>query len=154
MKKMKKFRTKYDRKRVQFKSAKPSLACQEFKDEVDITKIMIRMKAGLDTTPSCVRGSAKPRQPMFGDFTGFGDYVDMRNKVNDARDRFDALPAHIRKYFGYDPASLLEAVNDPSRKDELTNLGIFVPKKEKVVSDTVATVNSQTDKEKGESASI
>lgn len=143
-------RTKFDRYRVRIVSDKPSMTCQEFKDECDINKIVTKMSQGLDITPSSVRNGER-RKPVFGDFTNIGDYQDMRNKVNDARDKFDALPSQVRSYFGYDPASLLDAVNDPSRKEELVRLGIFVPQKDKPVENTVQVVNDQTDKEKGAS---
>lgn len=65
-------------------------------------------------------------EPRFGDFTGVEDYHSALNRVVEAQEAFDQLPARIRGYFANDPAELVAAAHDPSRAEELRGLG-FVP---------------------------
>jgi phage internal scaffolding protein len=62
--------------------------------------------------------------PRFGDFSNVVDYQTALNSVLDVQERFQLLPADVRKRFANDPAGFLEFVQDPSNQDELVRLGL------------------------------
>lgn len=68
--------------------------------------------------------------PEGGDFTAVGDYRDCLTKLQNARDEFASLPAHVRKKFANDPANLLEFLSDPNNAEEAVKLGLTNPKQE------------------------
>lgn len=61
----------------------------------------------------------------YGDFSGVGSYQDCLNRVLEAQESFEALPADIRGHFNNDPAELLAAADDPGRQAELVGLGLI-----------------------------
>jgi phage internal scaffolding protein len=67
------------------------------------------------------------RQPplSYGDFTNAGDYMTALMRVKAANEAFMSLPAATRREFDNDPAQLLDALNDPSKKDKLVELGVL-----------------------------
>lgn len=69
------------------------------------------------------------RPMMYGDFTSVGSYHEALNRVQQARDSFARLPAHIRDYCQNDPGRFLDLVHDPGRRGELEELGL-VPSQE------------------------
>lgn len=113
---------KIQRKRVQFKSDKPSLTQQNMKDECDVNSILDRYrKTGMINH---IRNS--PGQ--YGDFSTFQDFKTNLDAVKDAYAQFESLPAHLRKRFANDPANLVEFVMDNENYDEAVKLGL-VPEK-------------------------
>jgi len=88
-----------------------------FKDECDINNIIRRFLKG-GTLPDFVPG-------VYADVTQYGDFREVRERIRLADEYFDTLPAEIRERFNNDTASLLEAVADPNRKEELQQLGLF-----------------------------
>jgi phage internal scaffolding protein len=152
------FRTQFQRVRSVFHSDKPSETKQEFKNECDINLLVKKMDAGLDITPSSIARGKSRRMPQFGDFSQFFDFREMNDKINNAREQFEALPAEIRERFHNDPASLIAAIEDPNRRDEMEKLGFVIPKKveSEVIKpvDGSIKVDEQTDKDKKPSAII
>ena len=67
------------------------------------------------------------KQPplMFGDFTGVESYMDALLRVKAANEAFMSLDAKIRRRFDNNPQALLDAIADPSRVEELRELGVF-----------------------------
>lgn len=65
------------------------------------------------------------RPPTYGDFTSGLDFHTAMNRVTEAEQAFDALPAHVRAHCRNDPGELLDLVYDPARADELTKLGLL-----------------------------
>lgn len=100
----------------------PSLAQQQFKDEVDINALMARFKV---TGQMPVGASV----PSYGDFSGVTDYRTAMDAVNRARDAFMAYPADLRSRFMNDPQKFLEFVSDPVNLDECRKLGLAIPAK-------------------------
>lgn len=118
-----KFRTIYEYTKnedgITFKE--PSLTQAQFADECDINKIMDRyLKTGVLSDPL---GRSTPG--TYGDFTEYGNYMENMNKVIEARNRFEMLPAAIRKRFGNDPQQMIEFVMDASNKEEAMKLGLL-----------------------------
>lgn len=118
----------------------PSMTHQEFQDECDINRIMDRyMRTGVLSDPMSMR------KPMtYGDFSDLGDYQSNMNKVVEAREVFDRLPAKVRERFGNSPAALLSFVMDENNRDEAISLGILQGK-ESVTSTPVEASSSTED---------
>lgn len=93
----------------------------EFKEDCDLPTIMRRwMRSG--QLPS-----QATRPGWYGDFTNVTDYLSAWNALADAKAAFMTLPAATRAAFGNNPAELLAALDNPSRRDELIRLGIINP---------------------------
>lgn len=60
----------------------------------------------------------------YGDFSGIDDYQSCLNRVMEAQDAFDDLPARTRDRMGNDPGRLLEFMADPSNLEESITLGL------------------------------
>lgn len=123
-----KISTRYDyasiaRPEVDFPKGDPSsvsMTNQSDRDSADINKIMARYeKTGLITD---LLGNQRP--PMYGDFTGIGDYHQLRITLARADEAFNALPATIRDQFKNDPSLLIEFLSDPKNNAEAIKLGL------------------------------
>jgi phage internal scaffolding protein len=106
----------------------PTLAQQHYKDECDINTILERFNVtGL--LPQ------SPISPNYGDFSGITDYHSALNKVMNAMEEFDNLPAQIRARFENEPAQLIEFLQDEKNRPEAENLGLV----ERAISGEMAT---------------
>lgn len=94
---------------------------QQFKDECDINRIMDRyLRTGVLSDP------LQQRQPgTYGDFSELGDYMEHMNKVVEAREMFEALPAKVRERFANNPANMIEFVMDSDNRAEAIKLGLL-----------------------------
>lgn len=63
-------------------------------------------------------------KPQYGDFSGVDDFHTAMNKVRQAEQQFEALPAAVRAHVNHDPGKFLEMVYDPERVKELEELGL------------------------------
>lgn len=95
----------------------PSLAQQQFKDDVDINVLLERFKVTGVMPQSVVL-------PQYGDFVGINDYRSALDAVRRAKDSFMDLPANVRARFDNDPQKLLEFVSDEKNRDEAERLGL------------------------------
>jgi len=98
---------------------------QSFKDECDINRIVSQyVKTGTWS------GSLRPptRVPQFGDFSNVLEYQESMNKIIEAQEAFDALPARVRERFQNDPALLLAFLDDESNLSEAEKLGLVTIK--------------------------
>lgn len=68
-------------------------------------------------------------EPMYGDFTNVGDFLDCQTRINHAEEQFMSLPSDLRRRFHNDPAEVIEFVNDPDNLEEARELGLL-PKPE------------------------
>lgn len=73
------------------------------------------------------------REKRYGEWSGPTELAECLNRVLEAQEAFDALPAEIRDHVNNDPVQFLELVHDPARVDELRGLGL-VPAGEPVAS--------------------
>ena len=130
---MKEFKTIYNYKQMDgVRNNSPSLTQQQFKDECDINKIMDRyLRTGVLSDPLQNRGT-----PKYGDYADIGDYMDHMNKVVEANEMFEALPASIRKRFNNNPGELIDFVMDENNRTEAEFLGLIEKKEENKVSGT------------------
>lgn len=98
-----------------------SLTKQSFKEESDINTIVRRF--GLTgELPSDLR------VPLNGDFTEVPDFSTAMQMIVEARESFDALPAHLRARFHNDAREFVDFVSDDSNRAEAEKLGLVVRK--------------------------
>ena len=98
-----------------------SMTQAQFKDECDINHIMDRyMRTGCLSDPL-----SQSRPGTYGDFTEMGDYMENMNKIIQAREMFDALPAKVRERFGNNPGAMIDFVMDPANQQEAIKLGLL-----------------------------
>lgn len=96
----------------------PSLAQQQYRDEVDINALLAKMKV-TGQMPVGVR------LPEYGDFTGVQDYRSALHAVMSAKEEFMRMPAEVRSRFHNSPQEFLEFVSDPANKPEMAKLGLM-----------------------------
>lgn len=95
----------------------PSLAQQNFKDEVDINVLLERFKVTGQLPQNVVL-------PTYGDFVGINDYRTAREAILRAEHSFMDLPANVRARFQNDPQRFLEFCSDEKNLPELQALGL------------------------------
>jgi phage internal scaffolding protein len=99
-----------------------SVTNQSDMDGTDINVIMAKYeKTGLVT--DLLTGGI--RKPVYGDFTGIGNYHDLRIRLARANELFDALPASTRNKFDNDPQNLLDFIADTKNAREMLDLGLI-----------------------------
>lgn len=109
---------------VAFVTEGETMTKQSHQDECDINTIMKQFaKTGL------VRHTAA-HQGRYGDFIGAPEYQEACNRVLEARQMFESLPAGVRKRFQNDPAEFLAFVHDPANEEELVKMGLAKARKE------------------------
>ncbi|AXH73502.1 MAG: internal scaffolding protein [Microviridae sp.] len=95
----------------------PSLAQQQFKDDVDINVLLERFKV-TGVIPQGVR------IPTYGDFIGISDFRQASDAVLAAKNAFMDIPASVRARFENDPAKFIDFCADPANLPELRKLGL------------------------------
>lgn len=113
------FKSAYDRDPAQgILFTETSLAQQHFKDECDVNNILRKYEStGLVT--HVANGT-----PSYGDFSSVLEFQQAQNILIEAQERFDALPASLRKRFDNDPAVMLSFIEDPNNREEAEELGL------------------------------
>lgn len=99
----------------------PSKTEKSHRIACNINTIMARAKRGI-ATPLRSGG-------IYGDFSSVPEYQEALQRVVDAKNDFEALPAEIRKRFRNDPAELIRFVTDDANIEEAIALGL-IPKPE------------------------
>lgn len=92
---------------------------QHHKEGVDIRNIIAGVRKGLPIDHTTLA------QPRYGDFSDVDDYMTAKNKVNEADEAFDRLPANIRKRFNHKPEALLKFLRNDANYDEAVELGLI-----------------------------
>lgn len=112
-------RRQWERVRVSRDNRSPEVgAKQSFADEADINKQMaLWRRPGVGVPPRVV-------PPSYGDFTNASDYLEACQRVVDAQEAFNSLPAKVRRRFENSPAQLLDFVADPANTEEAIELGL------------------------------
>ena len=123
----------------------PSLTDQSQYKDTDINNIVRRYQTtGLLDSPGAV-----PFETLqYGDATLLPDYQTALDLVNSVQEEFSSLPSEVREKFGHDPMQLLDALQDPSKKEMLQDIGLLskpvepalVPK-EPILKDELTPVN-------------
>ena len=100
----------------------PSLTDQSQYRDTDINNIVKRYQTtGLLDSP----GSVPYETLQYGDATLLPDYQTALDLVNSVQTEFASMPSEIREKFGHDPMQLLEALQDPTKKTMLQDIGLI-----------------------------
>lgn len=105
---------------IDCQKADDGMTQQHFAVDTDINTIVKRF--GI-TDHSQLPAVSDPK--YYGDFSDAPSFREALDNLRDAQERFDTLPADIRKRFNHDPIDLFEWVNDPNNADEAANLGLL-----------------------------
>lgn len=124
----------YDAERVSDENGldcpEETLTDQSFLEETDINTIIDRF--GIGENPIV------PQEWVTSvDLSEAPDnYMDVMNKLNEARDQFMSLPAKVRSRFENDPHQFMEFVSDAGNAEEMVRLGLAEVRKAAPPSDT------------------
>lgn len=99
----------------------PTLAQQQFAEEVDINTIMKKFNL-TGQLPVGVR------MPSYQDFEGVFDFQTAMNAVIDAKDAFMKMPADVRKRFHNDPAEFVDFCSNEENYPEALKMGLVNPR--------------------------
>lgn len=110
----------------------PSLTQQHFRDEADINHIISRYEnTGFLTDPLLPPTNV----PQFGDYCDVADFQTAQNIIAHSMQAFDALPAHIRKRFNNDPATMLAFLEKEENRDDAIKLGLVQERSPEPITD-------------------
>lgn len=105
--------------RVQFDCGSELMTKQAMKNECDINNILKQYKR------TGIIAHINAQEPIYTDLPDALDYQQALNMQMAADEAFATLPSIVRAHFENNPAALLAALNDPSQRDKLTELGII-----------------------------
>lgn len=106
-------------------SSKPSLTQQEFKESCDINNILAKFSVQAQALGVPVSQLMPQDQGTYGDFSQLDDFQTAQNKIAFLNDQFSNLPSSVRRHFGDNLNNFINALSDPSRIDELGDLGVW-----------------------------
>lgn len=113
---------------------KPSLTQPQFAGEVNINQIMERAaRTGQIGDPF----HQTVQEVIVGDFSSGIDFHEAQNRIVEAQQAFDELPAHVRKRFNNNPAELIDFCMSDKNKEEAIELGLIPKPEEKPVGEPV-----------------
>ncbi len=123
----------------------PSLTDQSQYKDTDINNIVRKYQVtGLLDSP----GSVPFETLQYGDATLLPDYQTALDLVNNVQEEFSSLPSDVREKFGHDPMQLLDALQDPTKKEMLQDIGLIskpvepaLVSKEPILKDELTPVN-------------
>lgn len=101
-------------------NAEPTMAQQQFRDEVDINTIVARFGLTGEMPEDF-------RAPEYGDFSDVVDFQSAQNAVLAASAAFMEMPAGMRARFDNNPQQLMEFLADRANLDEARKLGLVAP---------------------------
>ncbi len=113
-----------EHQRVQVFPVGPSLTKQAFRKECDINQIMKQYKK------NGLLDHLNTHQGNYGDFLNFEDYHASLNKILEAKDAFNSIPAEIRAKFDNDPSQFMSFAQNEENHEELVKMGLSTPRKE------------------------
>lgn len=97
----------------------PSIVDESKLAETDLNVLVRRWMAGAPQ-PEFVPG-------QFGDVSEMTSFQEVQDTLIEVRSAFMQLPPDVRERFANDPVRFADAVVDPSRREELVQLGLFAP---------------------------
>ncbi len=106
-----------------------SLTQQQFQAECDVNTIMAKYRKTNMIT------HLNNRQGNYGDFTNAQEYQDSLNRIQEAQEAFESIPAEVRFRFNNDPARLIDFLSKPENNEEAIKLGLrmkHAPKQETI----------------------
>jgi len=101
----------------------PSRTQQQFKDQVDVNKIMSKFKK------TGVINHLNSKSGVYSDLHEIPDLASALNTVAKAQTAFMELPSELRKKFGNDPENLIKYLQDDKNIAESVELGLRIATK-------------------------
>lgn len=95
-----------------------SMTQQQFKDECDINNIIKQFQV------TGVLPGEKDVEPLYADVSDLPSYQEAQRIIQDASDRFEALPSSIRARFDHNPGEFVAFMDNPANIDEAVKLGL------------------------------
>ena len=106
--------------RVHTQNNEPSKTDQSWLEQTEVNTIIHKYrKTGAITHLASKQGT-------FADVSDIPDMLEAHERVNNAFNAFNELPAIIRDKFKNDPLKMIEFLNDPSNNEEAIKLGLKV----------------------------
>jgi len=105
---------------VKFNTGKKSNVEQQHANDQNINTIMRKMRTQ-GILPSLKEGG------QYGNFTNAQDFQIAQNKIIEAKNDFNRLPAELRKQFDNEPYNLLIYLEDPENREEAIQNGLLPP---------------------------
>lgn len=106
-------------KRIQTIWESESKTQQQFRDEVDINRIMKKYMQGVPIS------HVNHKLGIYGDFSNVKDFQSALETVTGATEAFNQLPSHIRNRFSNDPNQLFQFLQNPQNQSEAISLGLM-----------------------------
>lgn len=106
------------RKRHQISFAGQGRTHQEHKAECDINTIVTRWRKSGEVAHQ------NPHEGGFGDFSDGADYHTQVNRIMEAEEAFQAIPARVRAIAQNSPATFLDMCDDPQQLELLVDAGL------------------------------
>ena len=103
----------------------PSKTQQQFKDEADINHLIDNYTKTGSFYDMRTLMRAKPRQPVFADFTNIPDFEEGQNLIARGTEAFQSLPVKIREKFNNSVELLLAFLRDTNNEKEAIELGLI-----------------------------
>lgn len=120
------FVTRYGLKNVKnFRSNKPSMTQQQFKNECDINHIIKRYNKDPQLWATLINNAKDINSPSFADFTDVGDFRHAMDKVSQIGEFFASIPSEVRARYNQNPELLFAAMHDPSQWQYLAEKGVL-----------------------------
>lgn len=102
-------------------SCKGGVTQKHYRSQCDINSIVDKARrTGLVT-------HVNSKKAFYGDVSGVPDYQTALSLVQNANDKFMALPARVRDRFMNNPANLLDFLSKNENRDEAVKLGLIEP---------------------------
>ena len=86
-----------------------------------------------------------PDRKVFRDFSSGDDYLELQNKLCEARSMFYDLPSELRDHFEHDPAKVIDFVSDEANALEAHQMGLITLDENSL--EALKIVNDVSDKE-------
>ena len=115
-----------------------SLTEQSHKKSCDINNIV----KSATLNPMLLADPA-PDRKVFRDFSSGDDYLDLQNRLCEARSMFYDLPAELRAHFDHNPAKVIDFVADSNNALEAHEMGLITLDKNSL--DALKIVNDDFD---------
>lgn len=96
-----------------------------FKDACDINVLMRKYQAANNS--EFLRDSRGFCDGNFGDVSSVPQYQEARNRLIEAEEAFQRMPALVRERFKNNPEGLLSFLADSKNQDEAVKLGLISP---------------------------
>jgi phage internal scaffolding protein len=94
-----------------------SMTEQSHKERTNINKIMARARRGIPVP-------VYDKKATYGDFADLPDYQGCLNRIIQAEQDFNKLPAEVRKRFENDPSKLIEFMSNEDNLEEAIKIGL------------------------------